>query len=89
MPLIWRNKTIVLLVFVQGDGKMVPSSSQGHRPKPSAKVLRKAPKAAKRAKVVPQWVAVAASCNNDNKEVDGSDVEYFAAVERDSKRLAW
>jgi hypothetical protein len=50
MPLIWRNKTIVLLVFVQGDGKMVPSSSQGHRPKPSVKVLRKAPKAAKRGK---------------------------------------
>jgi hypothetical protein len=37
-------------VFVQGDGKMVLSTGRGggHRPKPMAKVLRKAPKTVER-----------------------------------------
>jgi hypothetical protein len=30
----------VMAIFIHGDGKMAPDSSQGHHPMPLAKVLR-------------------------------------------------
>jgi hypothetical protein len=50
-------------VFIQGDGKRSPKAVGGHRPKPPAKVLREAPKVAKRGKSgtfnLPQLLPVA------------------------------
>jgi hypothetical protein len=44
------SEEAVGVVFVLGDGTMVPDGSQGHRPRPLAKALRKVPKEAKREK---------------------------------------
>jgi hypothetical protein len=65
-------------------GKWSSAAAGQHRPKPPAKALRKALRAARRAQATPQRVTVATSGNDDNKEPDGSD-EYVAAVEHDFK----
>jgi hypothetical protein len=44
------SEEAVEAVFVQGDGKTIPDGNRGHHPKLPTKVLREAPKAAKRGK---------------------------------------
>jgi hypothetical protein len=80
ISLIWWNKTVVQFVFVQGDGKMVPDSSWGALFKATGKGAKKGAKGSKKGqKRHPQRVVVAASCNNDDIEVNGSDEEYVQA----------
>jgi hypothetical protein len=66
-------------------GKWSPEVAGWHRPKLQAKTLRKVPKVAKRGGgTMPQRVKVTTSCNNDDKEVNGSE-EYVTTTKRDFK----
>jgi hypothetical protein len=79
-------------IFVQGDGRAVPTSSRGASPKDTDKGAKRSAKGSRRGpKWCPQWIAVATNCDEDNndKEAANSDMEHVATTERDFKHQAW
>jgi hypothetical protein len=75
------------VVFVQGDEKMIPVSSRWEPSKATGKDTKKGAKDSKKgAKAAPPWITATTSCNDDNKEADGSDEEYITATKHDIKR---
>jgi hypothetical protein len=84
------SEEAVRTVFIQGDGKMVPSGSRGAPPKATGKCDKRSAKGSKKGqKRRPLWVRVTTSCDNDDgKKADGSDEEHVVAAESNFKRQA-
>jgi hypothetical protein len=59
------------------SGPGAPSKTVGKGTKRSAKGSKKGQE------WCPQWVAITASCDDNDKEVDDSDKEHVATTERD------
>jgi hypothetical protein len=80
------GEEVVMAVFIQDDGEVVPGSSQWAPPKAASKGAKRSAKGNKRGpKRRPQWVIVTTSCNEgqSDKEDDDSDDELIAATKCD------